>query len=197
MALPDTFLLSWYYTGRTRLGLYFNNFGLNQSPVKLNSVTDKGVDSLNGMSASIEEIYRFENIITSHPVEQNSAISDHIIRQPLTITVTGLLSSLVILPVSGFINFSQLGSATETLISLASGKNSNKGITLQTGLLYGKQFAKIDNLAVQSLEIPRNNDYGRASIKFTMVLKQMIITSSKGQLTSSGFTQATPGLADI
>lgn len=190
MALPTASLLSWYYAPHTRLGIYFNNFGLNQQPNVL--LSSGGIDYTNGMGASLSEGYHFENMITNHPVENTPAISDHIIAQPNVITITGLITSMVVLPIGNYISFTQLGNAVEELVQMANGQYSNTGLTLVTGLLYGRSYARFDNLAIQSLDIPRTNDYGRSSIKFTMVLKQLIITSQNGSITSSGFSQGQP-----
>ncbi len=193
MALPPaTFFLSWWYSPNTKLGIYFNNFGLSNLNQPLNTRSlgtgvAGGLDYSNGMAASLEEDYHFENLITNHPVENTAAISDHIIPQPRIITITGLITSLQSTSLVGGLDFYQLGSATELLIGLY---ESNKGIALTTGLLYGASYLRVNNLAVQSLDIPRNNTYGRTSIKFTMVLKQLIITSVNGSVTSSSFSQA-------
>lgn len=195
MSLPSTFLISWWYSPDTKLGIYFNDFGLNAEVETLEAFADQGVDSTNGMGASVQEDYHFENLITNHPVENTVAISDHIINQPITITVTGLLTSLQTLQLGGFntgegiINFSQLGNAIQILSDMA---QDNVGVSLTTGLLYGTQYARFDNLAVQTLDIPRTNEYGRSSIKFTIVFKQLIITSTNGTTTTAGFSQAVP-----
>lgn len=189
MVLPvNNFLITWWYTPTTKLGIYFNDFGLNASNTALTSSIQGGVDANNGMAASIEENYHFENLITNHPVENSPAISDHIIAQPRIITVTGIITSIKAVALLGTLSFNQLGEATQLLIQLY---ESNQGISLTTGLLYGSRYLRIDNLAVQSLEIPRNNQYGRTSLKFTMVLKQLIITSKNGTVTPSSFSQAT------
>ena len=186
MALPTSFLASWFFTPDTKLGLYFNGFGLGAQDNILTAIGYNGVDFSNGMGASLEEDYHIENQITRHPVENTPAISDHIILQPTTVTITGLLTS--ILPITfGGLSFSQLGNATQTLIKMA---RVNSGISLTTGLLYGSKYLRLNNLAVRSLEIPRNNNYGRTSIKFTMTLEQLIITTKNASVTSSSFSQA-------
>lgn len=194
MALPLSFLVSWWYSPDTKLGLYFNSFATGASTNILSASGSPGVDYTNGMGASIEEDYHFENLITNHPVEDTPSISDHIIAQPRVITITGLITSLQPLVLAGInlgvggLNFSQLGKATQLLVQLY---ENNTGISLTTGLLYGTNYLRVDNLAVQSLDIPRNNTYGRSSIKFTMVLKQLIITSKNSTISSSSFSQAT------
>lgn len=189
MVLPaSTFFVSWWFTPDTKLGLYFNDFGLDAIATPLTSFDDNGLDYSNGMGCSVQENYHFENLITNHPVENSPAISDHIIAQPRIITVTGIITSIRPIAIVGTIDFSQLGKATELLIQMY---ESNSGISLTTGLLYGSRYLRVDNLAVQSLDIPRNNAYGRSSIKFTMVLKQLIVTSTDSTITASSFSQAT------
>lgn len=186
-------LLSWWYSPDTKLGIYFNNFGLDAATNTLTTAVYSGIDSTNGMGASIQEDYHFENIITSHPVEANNSISDHIIQQPLIISIQGILTSIAGISLVGGLDFSQLGNATQVLASMAQGPYSNGGISLVTGLIFGSSsYSRFDNLAVQSLDIPRNNDYGRASIKFTIVLKQLLITTTNGTVTTAGFSQGLP-----
>lgn len=186
MVLPTgTFYISWWYSPDTKLGIYFNGFGNNNNLLLSNR--NRGVDYQNGMGCSVEENYHFENLITNHPVTNTAAISDNIIPQPRIITITGIITSLTPVLLFGSLNFSQLGQATELLIQLY---ERNTGISLTTGLLYGSRFLRVNNLAVQSLDIPRNNAYGRSSIKFTMVLKQLILTSVNGTVTTSSFSQA-------
>lgn len=189
MALGPTFLISWWYTPDTKLGIYFNEFSTGSSRETLSLNTNGGLNFQNGMAVSIEENYHTENLITNHPVENTPAITDHIIRQPRIVTISGLITSIRAFPIIGTLDFSQLGRATQLLVELA---ESNTGITLTTGLLYGSNYLQMNNLVVQSLDIPRNNLYGRSSIKFTMVLKQIIVTSKNGTLTSSSFSQGIP-----
>ncbi len=191
---PTSFFVSWWYSPDTKLGIYFNDFGINAASNTLSTLTTNGIDSNNGMGASVEENYHYENLITNHPVENNNAISDHIIPQPNIITITGIITSIVALPLSGIISFSQLGNATQLLIQMA---QATKGLSLQTGLLFGKEYKIYNNLAVQSLDIPRTNEYGRSSIKFTIVFKELIITSTADTVVTTGFSNATPATTDL
>lgn len=186
---PESFFVSWWYSPDTKLGVYFNNFGIANGNNPLTALNNKGLDDTNGMSASIQESYRYSNIVTNHPVENTPSISDHIIIQPVIITITGLITSLTTIPISGngIISFSQLGNATEILVNMA---KSRTGLTLTTGLLFGSRYARFDNLAVETLELPRTNEYGRSSIKFTITFKQLIITNTNSQVTPNGYSQA-------
>lgn len=191
LAPINSFYLTWWYTPTTKLGIFFNDFSLtaNTEVLTVNTGFDStnGISYANGLGASIEEDYHFENQITRHPVESDQMISDHIIPQPRMITITGLLTSIKPALVFGHLDFNQLGQATQILISLY---EQRTGISLLTGLLYGKSFLRVDNLAVRSLDIPRNNQYGRSSIKFTMILEQLILTSQNGNITSAGYSNA-------
>lgn len=169
--LPS-FLLSWWYTPSTKLALNFTTIGTTLGGLNLTKL-----DSSNGLSASIDENYRLENTITSHPVESGTNISDHIIIQPKIISITGLLTAIETIPIigNGILNFNQLGFAIQFLFN-ASDKRTL--FTLSTGLYFGGDYLKIKNMAIQSIDIPRNNQYGRTSIKFTMVLKEVILTDT-------------------
>lgn len=182
-----TFYLQWWYSPDTKLGLYFNSFGLNGQNQILSAQSSPGLDYTNGMACSIEEDYHVENMITKHPVENGQTISDHIVPLPNIINITGIITSLRPIPIVGGLSFSQLGDATQLLFSMA---KCRTGISLTTGLLYGAKYFRADNLAVQALDIPRNNTYGRSSIKFTMSLMQLIITNKNATITPSSFSQA-------
>ena len=175
MADISNFLLSWWYTPSTKLALSFQTLAAKSIGF---------LDSSNGLSASIDENYRLENTITSHPVESGTNISDHIIVQPKVISITGLLTAIDTIPIigTGILNFNQLGSAIQFLFNAADERTL---FTLTTGLYFGRSYFKIKNMAIQSIDIPRNNQYGLTSIKFTMVLKEMVITDTNPSTTNS------------
>ena len=168
MADISSFLLSWWYTPSTKLAISFQT---------LAAKSEGFLDSSNGLSASVDENYRLENIITSHPVESGTNISDHIIVQPKIISITGLLTAIYTIPIigNGILDFNQLGSAIQFLFDAA---DSRTLFTLTTGLYFGRSYFKIKNMAIQSIDIPRNNQYGRTSIKFNIVFKEMVITDT-------------------
>ena len=185
--------ISWWYTPTTKLGFYFNNFGLTNAQDRLTASVNGGLDGTNGMGASIQENYRYENIITNHPVENTPSISDHIIPLPTIFSIQGIITSIIpynsvlskasslilnqTVPGISNVSFTQLNSAIDILVEMANGPKSNQGITLQTGLLFKGKYARFNNLAVQSLDLPRNNEYGKSSIKFTIVFKQLLLTT--------------------
>jgi hypothetical protein len=186
MASISDFSLSWWYTPDTKLSLTFLTLGATLNTPPTPGAT---LNYNNGLSASLDENYHFENVITNNPVEKGLSVSDYIIRQPKTYTITGLLSAIYVIPIvgTGFLNFNQLGSAVKFLSDAA---DSGKTFALTTGLYFGSTFFRVTNVAIQSLDIPRNNQYGKTSVKFTMVLKEIVITStdpsSQGNSSSQG-----------
>lgn len=180
MAGISNFTLTWWYTPDTKLAISFQTIGgsLTTGP------TFQTLDSLTGLSASVEENYRFESQITSHPVEAGLAVSDYIIVQPKIISIQGLLTAIDTIPVvgTGILNFNQLGEGVQFLFQAA---QSRQLFTLVTGLYFGRGFYRANNLAIQSLDVPRNFQYGRTSIRFNIVFKEIIITDTNSPKTNS------------
>lgn len=188
MAGISNFTLSWWYSSNTKLALSFDTLGAN---------IGNTLDSTTGMSSSIEENYHMENMITNHPVEDGTNISDHIIVQPKTITITGLLTAIKTLSLfgfntgNGFLDFNYIGDAVKFLFDASKRRTT---FTLSTGLYFGSDYYKINNVAIQSIDIPRNNQYGKTSIKFTMVLKEIVITNTDA---SNSNNKSTQGQIDV
>lgn len=180
MADIPSFLIGWWYAPDTKLAITFNTIGAN---ITQGNVTGT-LNNLNGLSASVEENYRLENTITNHPVETGVSIGDHIIPQPQIITITGLLTAINVIPLvgTGILSFTQLGNAIKFLFSAATERTL---FTLTTGLYFGDSFYRKDKLAIQSIDIPRNNQYGRTSIRFTIVFKEIIITKTNAPTRNS------------
>lgn len=190
MAGISSFSLSWWYSANTRLAMTFQT-----AAGTISTNTLERLDYTNGLSASIDESYRLENQITNHPVEAGVSISDHIIPQPKVISITAMLTAIETLQIAGFntgegvLNFNQLGEAIKFLFDAYDQRTL---FTLTTGLYFGKGFFQAKSLAIQSINIPRNNQYGRTSIRVSITFKEVIITdpyattkpgqSSQGQL---------------
>jgi hypothetical protein len=170
----SSFLLSWWYTTDTKLAIKFQTLAAKSSGF---------LNSLNGLSASVDENYLLRNTITSHPVESGVNISDNIIIQPKVISITGLLTAIDTIPIvgTGILNFNQLGSAIQFLFDASDSKTL---FTLSTGLYFGRAYFKIKNMAISSINIPRNSQYGRTSIKFNIVFQEMVITDTAPKITN-------------
>lgn len=180
MADVTSFLLSWWYTTDTKLAIIFNTVGANltQGPL-LGSLS-----SLNGLSSSSNENYHLENMITTHPVETGRNISDHIIIMPKVYTITGLLTAIDTIPIigTGILNFNQLGSAIKFLFDSSDARTL---FTLTTGLYFGQSQFKVSNVAIKTIDIPRDNQFGRTTIKFTITFQEMIITDTNAPTDNS------------
>ena len=167
----DNFLISWWYSPNTKLAFNFTTAGASAF---------SGLSYLNGLSSSIDENYHFENQITNHPVEGLTSITDNIIIQPKIITITGLLSSITTIPLVGeigpsILNFNTLGRATQILANMVESKQL---LSLTTGLYFGSSIFRINNVVIQSLDIPRDYMYGRTTLKFTVVFREVIVTNT-------------------
>ena len=177
MSIVDNYLITWWYSPGTKLGLYFNSFSQNASSVLLNNSLTH-LNYSNGMAASLNENYSYSNLITDHPVEGSSSVSDHIISLPRRITITGAVTSLSsFLIVGNNLDFNQLGDAVKLLDGLA---NSKTGISLTTGLLYGSTYYRTDNMAVEKSDIIRNLQSGKTTVQFTMTLKKLNLVGPAG-----------------
>jgi len=189
------FLLSWWYTSETKLGIYGSGFGISQNNLPVAALPGSRVTSEKGLAASLEEGYRFSSVITEHPVQSGLNIADSIILQPLVVEITGVLSAIKPVKLGGVsltskLDFSTLGGAVNTLISLY---NKKTGISLTTGLYFGGlSYFRTDNMAIEELYIPRTSQYGVASVKFEMVLKQIILTSPNGLQNSVSYSNGLP-----
>jgi hypothetical protein len=191
MALGN-FVLSWWFSPTTKLGIYGAGFDINQSQKPTAALSGAKITSNQGLSASLEEGYTWSNMITQHPVQTGLAITDSIIPQPLVVEITGTLSAIKPFKIgsvslSGSLDFGTMGASIRNLILMHEKK---VGISLTTGLYYGNStYFREDNMAIESLYIPRDHMYGVASAKFQLTLKQVVIVSPN----STGSTQSTTG----
>jgi len=193
MAGISSFSLTWWYSSNTKLAMTFQTAAGTISANPLEKL-----DYTNGLSASVQEDYRLENQITNHPVEAGVSVTDHIIPQPKVISLTAMLTAIQTIQIAGistgegFLNFNQLGQAVKFLFD---SYDQRTLFTLTTGLYFGRQYFQAKDLAIQSISIPRNNQYGRTSIRLSIVFKQVVITdpyaksspsqTSQGQLDTS------------
>lgn len=189
----SNFTLTWWYTPDTKLAIVAQTTGAQVL------LPGSGyLNSSNGISASVQEDYRLTNTITNHPVETGVAISDHIIPQPKMISITGMLTALYTIPIvgNGILNFNQLGEAVQFLFNAY---DQRIVFTLTTGLYFGRGFFQAKNLAIESILIPRNNQFGRTSIRFTINFKEVVITDTGAAANGSKSSQGTldPNISGI
>jgi hypothetical protein len=146
--------------------------GLFQIPVEIPGISDDVQ-----VDAAMNERYTLQSRVTEHPVEDGASISDHVIKQPLRIAMTGRLSNQTI----GFI-LESLASVFlsnpfgppaskqkwDTLVKL---RDKGKPFTLVTGL------DRYTDLVFESLEATRGPSIGSA-IEFSAVMVQIEIAST-------------------
>lgn len=180
MAGIDNFTLSWWYSPNTKLAINLTTVGASLTNIS-------GLNYRTGVSASVDELYHLENTITDYPVEGSLSISDHIINRPNVFTITGLLTAISTIPIVGLsrLDFKQLGDGVDFLFRAA---KKRELFTLSTGLYFGKDYFSQNNLAIESIDIPRNNQFGRSSIKFTIRFKQIRITDSNADFNTKSST---------
>lgn len=177
MAGISNFSLTWWYSADTKLSMVVQTTAGSISSAGFASIPSLYLDSSNGLSASVSENYYLRNTITNHPVETGVAVSDHIIPQPKVISITGLLTAIDTIPIvgTGILNFNQLGEAVQFFFNAY---DERLLFTLTTGLYFGRSFFQAKNLAIESIDIPRTNQFGRTSIKFSIVFKEVVITDT-------------------
>lgn len=117
------------------------------------------------LDAVITEDHNYNSRVTSFPVENRLNISDHIINEPETLTISGVVSDT---PLSILAPFNRSVNAFNQLIEI---HNRRERITVVTGI-------KVYNdMVMTSLSVPRSVDSGQ-SLTFTIELQRVILDSS-------------------
>lgn len=155
------------------------SFGINAQPTPALTV-----------DVSIREIHSLQANITRFPVEFGASITDHIINQPRTLTIDGLISDtpsgLVALVVPGLVT--GLVSTPPGLAAFDTMKSwwGNKQILdVQTGLdVY-------TNMVIRNFSFPKDANTGRA-LRFSLSLEEIIRVSSAIEQSSSVMDGAGP-----
>jgi hypothetical protein len=131
-------------------------------------VTRRSIGTLT-LDATMQEDHSFNGQVTDNPVEGGATVSDHVIRDPLVLTMEGVVTDSPAQFVTGaFGAFSgRSQSAYETLVDL---RNRSALIDVQTG------YALYRNMVIESLRVPNDRT---SSFKFTAVLKQFEFTESE------------------
>lgn len=140
------------------------------------------------------ETHEWKREVTSNPVENGSPISDHIIDQPDSLTITGMISNAPILGLldeaSGLIDG-----------SLSSQDYVAQAFDLLDNLRQSKQLIKIytryktySNMVLQSVSIPRTPDIGDSITVTIQAISVRIVNSQKTTIpTGLGINQQSIG----
>lgn len=117
------------------------------------------------LDAVLTEDHVYNSRVTNYPVEDGRIISDHIINEPDTLQITGVVSDT---PLSFLAPFNRSVNAFQRLVEI---HNRREFITVVTGI---KVY---DNMVLTSLQVPRNVNSGQ-SLTFTMDFQKVFLDSS-------------------
>lgn len=111
-------------------------------------------------TVTLEE-HRYASRVTHYPVEFGTIISDHIIKEPDVVSISGIISDT---PLNIFASFNRSVAAFNQLVELQSRRLP---ITLVTGI---KVYT---NMAIILLDVPRNMKTGQ-TLTFNMEFQKII-----------------------
>ena len=117
------------------------------------------------LDATISEEHIYNSRVTNYPVEDGRIISDHVINEPETLQITGIVSDT---PLSILAPFNRSVDAFNRLVRL---HTNRERITVVTGI---KVYT---NMIMTALQVPRNMQTGQ-SLTFIIDLQKVIIDTS-------------------
>jgi hypothetical protein len=117
------------------------------------------------LDAILTEDHSYNSRVTNYPVENGLIISDHIINEPETLQITGVVSDT---PLSFLAPFNNSINAFNTLIEI---HNRRERITVVTGI---KVYT---DMVITSLQVPRNVQSGQ-SLTFVIDLQKIFLDNS-------------------
>ena len=129
------------------------------------------------LDASLKESHNYTAKATAFPIEDGSEISDHVLINPITVTIDGFITNSPIKYLEGFrsdIDYKTgSGERHKTVFKLLNELFTNKTkIEIITGL------ESYSDMIIESLTVPRDAATGQA-LRFSMSLKQIKTTSFK------------------
>ncbi len=117
------------------------------------------------LDATISEEHEYNSRVTQFPVENGTVISDHIINDPIRLSISGIVSDS---PIRFLSFFNRSTDAFNRLIRIHELKER---ITVVTGIkIY-------ENMVMTSLNVPREVGTGQA-LNFSMEFQQILLASS-------------------
>lgn len=155
------------------------SFGINAQPTPALTI-----------DVSIREIHSLQADITRFPVEAGASITDHIINQPRTLTIDGLISdtpsSLVALVVPGLVTgLVSTPPSIEAFDKMKSWWGNKQILDVQTGLdVY-------TNMVIRDFSFPKDTNTGRA-LRFTISMEEIVRVSSTIEQSPSVMDGASP-----
>lgn len=124
--------------------------------------TETGLEIIS-FDTMLTEEHLYNSRVTSYPVETGTLISDHILKLPVVIRLSGVVSDT---PLAIFSSFNRSAAAFNALVNLF---EKREVFTAITGI---KVY---ENMAITSLDIPRNIKTGQ-TLTFNIELQQIIFS---------------------
>lgn len=117
------------------------------------------------LDAVLSEDHTYNSRVTNYPIENGLVISDHIINEPETVQITGVVSDTPLYSLAPFNN------SINVFNRLVEIHNRRERITVVTGI---KVYT---DMVITSLQIPKNVDTGQ-SLTFVIDLQKIFLDSS-------------------
>lgn len=117
------------------------------------------------LDATLTEDHQYNARATSYPIETGGDITDHIINEPETLNITGIVTDT---PLSLLSSFNRSVDAFNRLINIYQNKQL---ITVVTGI---KVYT---NMCITSLQVPRNVQTGQ-SLTFVIEMQKIFLDNS-------------------
>lgn len=142
------------------------------------------------LDASVSETHTSSASITSHPVESGANITDHVHREPDSITIQGVISNTSTAFPQGVVGVALIKSVAN-LVSGVSNDLAKTAYDQLRQLVDGKELVKIvttlreyNDMLIENLTVTRDSQYGDA-LNFTATARQVrLIKTSSVEKTS-------------
>lgn len=115
----------------------------------------------------ISDTHNFPSEVTDFEVESGSTISDNIRNKPIVVTMDVLVSDTPIGAARNFRHGDPTTSSDDCYDVLIKMRDARDVVSISTSL------RTYDNMACESLSIPRSSEYGDGSLRFTATFKQI------------------------
>lgn len=162
---------------------------LNRPQASIGSQENSDLSIL--LDASVSETHTSAASITSHPVERGANITDHVHREPDTITIQGIISNTPTRFPEGTVGVALIRSVAN-LVSGVSNDLAKTGYEQLRQLVEGKELIKIvttlreyNDMLLENLTVTRDADNGDC-LNFSVTARQvrLISTSSVAAIPS-------------
>jgi hypothetical protein len=139
-------------------------FVINQATKKIPSIGTLKLDT------TIDESHNHSNTITDHPIESGFSVSDAIIHNPMSLSITGIISTHSLYPdrMNDGNSPYRADSAYSKLVQLS---NADALVTVVSTL---KTYT---NMGIESISVPRNSGIGQA-LEFSITFKKVRVVDA-------------------